>query len=173
VSTEPGQLQAQRVNATFRGDASGVAGRGVGALRGHRINGCCASVVGKQPLARMVRPPIQAQGAQQSRREQRIAILGTLALAHFQTHALGRALDVGQLHGAQLRHTQAGGIGDGEKRASAQGAGGCEQARDLFAREDLRQAFGHLGHRDVEAHIGLAQHAAIQEAEGAGGLVHA
>ena len=80
-------------------------------------------------MARTAGLPVQAQRAQQSRREQRIAILAALALAHLETHAVGRALDVGHLQGAHFGDPQAGGVGDGEQGAPAQGARGTDQAR--------------------------------------------
>ena len=164
---------AQTVNAAFTSNAGSVAGGAVHALRRNQIDRRTARGVGKQPGARSAIAPVLAQHGEQARREQRVAILAALALAHFEAHAVGGALDVAELQSADLGHAQAGGVGGGEQRTRAQACARVDQTRDLIAREDLRQALGHLGHGDVQAHLGFAQHRAKQEAKCAGSLIDA
>ena len=99
-----GESVAQAVDAAFGGDAGGVARSAVDALRRLDLYRRAALAVGKEPLARPPIAPVAAQHVEQSRREQRVAILSALALAHLEAHAIGGALDVGQLQGANFGH---------------------------------------------------------------------
>ena len=48
-----------------------------------------------------------------------------------------------------------------------------EQASNFLAGEYLWQAFGHLGHRNIESELPLSEDDGKKEADGADGLVHA
>src|SRR3990172_4636547 len=97
-----GESVAQRVNATFTRDAGSVAGGAVDPLRRTLIDWRGARDIGKQPPSRSTIAPVVAQPVEQSRRKQRVAILAPFALAHLEAHAIGGALDVGQLQGTHF-----------------------------------------------------------------------
>lgn len=103
-----GEGVSQRMNATFAGNAGGVAPGAVHALCHFDAHRAVAGGIGKQPRAWPAIAPVQAQRLEQSGREERVAILGALALAHLDAHAIGGALDVVHLQPAQLRDAQAG-----------------------------------------------------------------
>jgi hypothetical protein len=92
-------------------------------------------------------------------------------VADLEAHAIGSALDVPELQGVDFRHPQAGGVGGHQRRSPAQGSRRVDSARDLFAREDLRQPFGHLRHRDVEAGLRKTVHAPTEKAQRTRSLV--
>ena len=60
---------------------------------------------------------------------------------NLEAHAIGGALDVPDLQVAHFGHPQAGGVGGHQQRSPAQGSRRVDQARDPFAREDLRHSF--------------------------------
>ena len=97
-----GEGVPQGMNAAFWGDAGGITRGTVDPMRRSNIDGRVAHTVGKQPDARPLLAPVVAQHRKQARREQRVAIPRAFALAHLDAHALGGALDVGQLQGAYL-----------------------------------------------------------------------
>lgn len=61
-----------------------------------------------------------AQRIEQPGREQRVAILAPLAMAHLEVHAIGGALEVRQVQGARFGDAQSGRIDGGEQRARAE-----------------------------------------------------
>ena len=97
-----GERMAQRVNATAAGNAGSLAGSVIHALGRLVVERTIAPAVGEQPEARAGDPPVLAQHLQQPCREQRIAILAALALAHLDTHPVGGRFDVRQLQRAHL-----------------------------------------------------------------------
>jgi hypothetical protein len=76
-----GEGVAQTVDAAFRGDAGGVARRLVDPLRGLDLHRAAAAAVGEQPPLRPGVAPVSPQGREQTRRQQRLAILAALAVA--------------------------------------------------------------------------------------------
>lgn len=74
---------------------------------------------------------------------------------------------------AQLAHTQTQRVGATEQGARLQVRRARQQRRDLGARQDLGQALGRRGQRDLKRLAVQAQHLAVQEAKRAAVLVDA
>lgn len=132
-------------------NAGGAARGVVGTLGGLLAQRTVAGAVGKQPVSRTGNAPVNAQCLEQPRREQGVAILAALALAHLEAHAFRGGFDVGKLQGAYFRESQAGRVGAHQQGARTHVPAVGEQAGHLFPRQYLRQTFGRLGHRDLEA----------------------
>ena len=105
--------------------------------------------------------PVAAQLAQQARGEQRVAILGAFALLHPDGHA--RRVDVAHLQMTQLRDPQPRPVG-GHQHGAVLGIGGqLDQARDLFARQDLGQLLRLARARDLELRLRLLERDVVAE----------
>ena len=64
--------------------------------------GASPAVLGNSHPARPAILPVTAQGREQSRRQQGVAVLAALALADLEAHAVGRSFDVGRLQGTHF-----------------------------------------------------------------------
>ncbi len=80
---------------------------------------------------RMGMAPPDPQPFQQDRRQQRVAILVTLALLDTQEHAL--AVNITDLQRGHLADAQSGTIGHRERSAMLEGLGRLDKARYLLA----------------------------------------
>ena len=124
---------------------------------------------GEEEVARPGGLPVGAEDLQQPRREHDVAILLPLALADADDHAL--AVDVGDAQAGDLGDPQAGGIGGHEQGAVLEVGDGGEEAGHLVGAQDDRESAGLLGRGDARGDIVAAQGLAVEEAQGAAGLV--
>ena len=105
--------------------------------------------------------PVAAQLAQQARGEQRVAILGALALLDPDGHTC--RVDVAHLQMTQLPDPQPRPRG-GHQHDTVLGIGGeLDQARDLLARQDLGQLLGLARSRDLELRLGMLERDVVAE----------
>ena len=70
----------------------------------------------------------------------------------------GEGFDIADLQPTDFGQPQTGGVGRGQQGPGTQAMGLREQAGNLIAGENLRQAPGDFGHGDVEGGIRLAEH---------------
>jgi hypothetical protein len=113
-----------------------------------------------------------AQQLQHIRGQRNVAILGALALLDAHAHAVAVAVDVPHPQPTQLAHPQSQPVGGHEHRARLAFTSACEQTRELFARQDLRQPLLGLRQRYLDL-LRALQHRVVQKPERTTGLVHA
>jgi len=125
---------------------------GVQRYRMHRVLGIAA---GEQPIGRTCQAPICSQDAEQLRRQHDIAILAPLTLFNTDHHAA--AVDVLHLEADNLRGTQAGGIGSGQRRTRLQAGYRFQKAYDFIRTKHDRQLTRFPRVRNPLGQIGLAE----------------
>ena len=111
--------------------------------------------------------------AQQSRAEHGVASVPPFAAGHAYAHTVAVAVDVAHLQSADFGHAQACGVHGLQQHAAHRVRAGRKQARDLFARQQLRPLDGHFGKRHLKVLAFVSQHHLEQELHGACSLVHA
>jgi hypothetical protein len=124
---------------------------------------------GEEPVARPAAPPVGPQLLQQLRRQRHLPVLAPFTLAHQQQAAA--AVDVRHAQADDLADAQAAGVGGADHQAVGVGREGREELQDLVAAEDGRQGLGPLAEGDGRDHVGAAEADAVEEAQGADGLV--
>ena len=157
-----GEGMPQAVDAAVLADAGAALGRVEDLLRRGDADGLVELAGGaKQPRLGPLRRPVATQLAQQARGQQRVAILGTLALLHPDGHA--RRVDVAHLQMAQLRDPQPRPVGGHQHGAVLGIDGALDQARDLFARQDLGQLLRLARAGDLELRLGMLERDVVAE----------
>lgn len=117
---------------------------------------------GKQPSSRFGQPPIDAQNLQQLRRRQHIAVLAALALLDANDHPA--AIDIRHL---QTRRRTGGHQSDPVPRPLH----GLQKAGHLIGAQHDRQLARRPGVSDPLRQIRSSQRHAVEETQGANGLV--
>jgi hypothetical protein len=97
------------------------------------------------------------------------AVLGSLALTNVNDYA--GAVDVADAQVQQFGQAQAAAVGDLEQDAVASGRGRVEQPQHLVGAQDAGQGLGPFAVGKERQLLGPAQGGAVEEAQGADGLV--
>src|SRR3954466_2673003 len=108
--------------------------------------------------------PVRPQDVEQALAEHHVAVLRALALVNVDEHAL--AVDIGGLQRARFRNPEPGTVGRHQDRAMLERPDLLEELLDLLASEDIWQALGSLGPRDLRDHLGTVQRRRIEELDG-------
>jgi hypothetical protein len=103
------------------------------------------------------------------RRQRHLPVLAALALAH-QEHAAA-AVDGRHAQAHHLADAQAAGVGGADHPPVGVGGKGGKELQDLVAAEDRRQGLGPLAVGNGADHVGASEADAVEEAQGADGLV--
>jgi hypothetical protein len=114
-------------------------------------------------------PPVVAQAVEQDTGQGHHAVLAALGGVDVQEHALG--IDVADTQADDLGDTQSCGVGGLQQQAVTRVADGGEQASDLVGAEDRGQGPGLLAVGEGDDNIGAAEGEAVEQAQGADGLV--
>jgi hypothetical protein len=160
---------AQGVDAALLGDPRPPLGRVVELLGGGGVHGSFAPPGGEQPPGGPVLAPVGPQLLQEAGRQERVAILGPLALHHAETHPLG--VDVLELEPHHLADPQARPVGGGEEGALLAGERALQQAPDFLRAQDDGEPLGLLRAWDREGGGRTAERGVGEKAEGVHGDV--
>jgi hypothetical protein len=168
-----GVTVTQGVHAGLLGDASGQHGQTAEALHLPDADGAAGLDAGKQAVVGAVLAPVVAQTLEQQTGQRHEAVLVALAATDVQGHA--RRVDVAQTQVADFGDAQAAAVGGlqehGEAVIDIEGSG--DDAGHLVLAEDSRQRFGLLAEGNHLDHARAGEGDAIEQAQGADGLVEA
>ena len=155
---------AQGVDAALLGDPRPPLGRVVELLGGGGVHGSFAPPGGEQPPGGPVLAPVGPQLLQEAGRQERVAILGPLALHHAETHPLG--VDVLELEPHHLADSQARPVGRGQEGALLAVGRALKQAPDFVLAQDDGEPLRLLRAWDREGGGRTAERGVVEEAEG-------
>ena len=113
--------------------------------------------------------PVGPQDAEQLRRKHDGSVLGTLAAADLDHHAV--AVDIRDPQADRFRGAQACGIGGGQCRAGLLGHHRLQETHDLVGAQDRRQPAWPAGIGNLLGDLSSLQGHAVEEAQGAHRLV--
>lgn len=156
-----------------RGDLLGEAGQAGGTSaelpHGAGRQGAGRMGGGEEPGRGTHGAPVAAEVPQQRRRERDVAVLTTFGLPDVEHHP--GAVHVPDLKRQRFGDAEAGGVERHQDRAMLEVADDTEEGRDLLPAEHDGELLGLLGEGDVLDQVRLAQADAVEEAQGADGLI--